>query len=171
MLLSQTLKILLLLLFQITGASRRGIRMLSLQSESRDTKTHSTNIVDDYRVVQFKSVGVGELVDADGMRLAFTAYQGSDGTKLTAIRHEFPSQTKAEEYFDRAIKQAVTVVSSGKKEDRTGKIVGKRAQVVLPSGKVKAKALAVLWTSGGHFHEIVSSSLGNILLLEKQISD
>ena len=68
--------------------------------------------------------------------------------------------------FDREVGRAAKILKRGPKKDAKGEIVGERAEVMLV--KPDEGITAVVWTDGYTFHEIRSSSLQDILELEKQ---
>jgi hypothetical protein len=116
----------------------------------------------------FKIIGRGESRDEDGNQFALTAYRSPDGRKLTAINRGFDSERLSEQYLEKQTAKASRVIKVEPKTDRTGRVVGKRAEIMFSPGAREIPA--VLWTQGSQFHEIVSDSLPSILSLEKQLS-
>ena len=88
----------------------------------------------------------GELVDEDKVHLAITNYPASDGVGLTLIHKEFPSAVAAQEYFEKVLAKALKVTERGEKKDTAGKVVGKRATAVVPTGKPDEPFPAILLT-------------------------
>jgi hypothetical protein len=111
------------------------------------------------------TVGMSGQLIQDGMVLGFTVHGAPDGVSLIVIYNTFDDAPQASAWFEKEIARAAKVVERGEKKDQAGKIVGKRAQILLPSPN--EKLAAVMWTDGRQFHEIDSSSLHDILELEK----
>ena len=82
----------------------------------------------------------------------------SDGVGLTVIHNEFPSAAAAQEYFEKVLAKALKVTERGEKKDSSGKVVGKRARAIVPTGKVDKPIAALLLTYGKDFYEIQSDS-------------
>jgi hypothetical protein len=118
---------------------------------------------------RFEITQMGEIMD-DGVRLSFTAFKAADGTKLTVEHHEFESKDQARDYLQKAIGRVRQVTIRKKKTNSKGDAVGERAQVALESTKVSGSLLAVLWTDGVNFYEVLSASLPDILETEKSLS-
>lgn len=117
--------------------------------------------------VVFTNVGMGEIVDSEeGITLGFTSYKASNGPGVIAMDYKFGNANAAGAYFERKISKAIKVVARRDNLNRAGKVVGERAQVQIAFDN-KQIGLAVLWTDGEEFREITSSSLNNILELEK----
>jgi hypothetical protein len=117
----------------------------------------------------FRIIARGESRDDDGHQFASTAYRASDGSKLNVLRGRFESQRLAEEYLGKQTAKASKVIESGPETDKTGRAVGKRAQVAFSTGDSGTVA-AVLWTNGAEYREIVSDSLPGVLALEKALA-
>ena len=115
---------------------------------------------------EFTNSSMGELEDADGVHLGFTHFKASDGVRLTVLYEDFDHAAKAEEYFQKQLANAAKVIERGNKVNDAGKVVGVRAQILLRLDPPKTMP-AVLWTDGQTFREIRSSSLKDILELEK----
>jgi hypothetical protein len=109
---------------------------------------------------------VGEGRDEDGVHLGFSNYKASDGIGLIALYTYFSSAEEAQNYFQKQLAEAAKVIERKKKLNSVGKVVGERAQILKRVGPQKTSP-AVLWTDGITFHEIYSSSLEDILELEK----
>lgn len=117
--------------------------------------------------VIFTVLGLGEMFDADEqITLGFTSYKASDGHGLIAMDHEFGSASDAHIYFEKKLSRATKVIERRENFNGAGKLVGERAQTIIPYENRKI-GHAVLWTDGKEFREITSSSLTNILKLEK----
>jgi hypothetical protein len=117
--------------------------------------------------VVFTNVGIGEMFDTDErITLGFTSYKTSDGPGVTAMDYEFGSADEAHAYFVKKLSKATKVVNRRDNLNRAGKVVGERAEILMTFDN-KGIGRAVLWTDGEEFHEIISSSVKNILKLEK----
>jgi hypothetical protein len=101
----------------------------------------------------------------DGVDLGFTVYKAADGVSLTVVYNDFDGASQASAFFEKELVRAAKVLSRGQKTDRDGKIVGERAEIHL--AKPNEELNAVMWTDGRKFHEIQSTSLQDILALEK----
>jgi hypothetical protein len=124
------------------------------------------------KTVPFETTLVGEMRDEDGTHLAFTVFRTPDGTKLTATHHRFDSQLDAQNYFEKLIGKATKIVNKAQRKDASGAIVAQRAEAVIRGPARSEKAVsAILWTDGSEFHEIISESSEDNLLLEKQTSN
>ena len=84
---------------------------------------------------------------------------------MTIIYNNFGATDRASAFFENELARAAKLIKRGEKVDREGKIVGERAEILLP--KPNEQVTAVLWTDGRKFHEIQSTSLKDILELEK----
>jgi hypothetical protein len=116
--------------------------------------------------ITFKNIAMGELSDEDGVHLGFTKFSASDGPGLIMQYEDFESREKALSYFEKQLAKSVKIIERGSKRNEGGKIVGERARLLLRFDAGKTIP-AVLWTDGVKYHEIYSSSLKNILELEK----
>lgn len=127
----------------------------------------------------FTNVAMGEISDRtaahlglkteghEGVRLGFTLYLASDGVRLTAKQGKFASASEAERYLDSVVGRSAKVLKRGRMNDKSGKLVGHRAEVVLKQNK-SITEYGVLWTSGPWFQEIDSTSLqDNLALLDR----
>lgn len=103
----------------------------------------------------------------DGVTLGSTFYKASDGVRLTVLYNDFDDAPDAAEFFEKELARAVKIVKQGKKTDANGKVVGERAQILLPGVKPNETIPAVLWTDERKFREIYSTSLPHILALER----
>jgi len=113
---------------------------------------------------KFETGDMGELLDEDGVRLGFTVYKGSDGSRLLVLYETFESSTAAQKYFEKCVSKAAKLIQR-KKTNASNKAVGERAEILLRLDGGKTVP-AVLWTDGASFHEIYSESRKNVLGLE-----
>jgi hypothetical protein len=120
--------------------------------------------------LQFKVVLVGELLDEDKVHLGITDFVGSDGFGLTLIENEFPSAVAAQEYFEKVLAKALKVTERGEKKDTAGKVAGKRATAVVPTGKPDEPFPAILLTYGRDFYEIQSVSSRDSRIMEMRLT-
>jgi hypothetical protein len=120
--------------------------------------------------ILFKIVLTVELEDEDRVHLARTDYISSDGVGVTVIHNEFPSELAAQEYLEKALAKALKVAERGEKRDKAGKVVGKRAKAVLPTGKPDEPVPAILFTYGRDFYEIQSYSPRHSHIMEMRIT-
>jgi hypothetical protein len=120
--------------------------------------------------LQFKIVLAGELLDEDKVHLGITNFVASDGVGLTLIHNEFPSAVAAQEYFEKVLAKALKVTERGEKKDTAGKVVGKRATAVVPTGKPDEPFPAILLTYGRDFYEIESVSPRDSRIMEMRLT-
>lgn len=116
--------------------------------------------------LKFTTGILGELTEG-GEKLGFTDILASDGVSLKVMYKSFGDAHQASEFFDKEVARAAKTDKREKKTDRTGKVVGERAQVFFASTRNTENYPAVLWTDGRQFHMIESKSLADILELEK----
>jgi hypothetical protein len=116
--------------------------------------------------LKFTAGILGQLTE-NGEKLGFTDIQASDGVSLKVMYKSFGDAHQASEFFEKEIGRAVRTDKRGKKINRTGKVVGERAQVLFASIVTGEDYPAVLWTDGRQFHLIESKSLADILELER----
>lgn len=132
------------------------------------------------RHLVFDNLASGELIDETGNQLGlktlgreqtilgFIDFKASDGVRLTIEDGEFSAPMDAKRLFEAKIAQAKKIVQRRAVKDKEGKVTGERAEVMLQSAASKPKTWAVLWTAGPWFHEIISSSLKDCLVLERE---
>ncbi|HXN99879.1 MAG TPA: hypothetical protein VN881_12460 [Candidatus Acidoferrales bacterium] len=114
--------------------------------------------------IRFEKGTSGDLIQ-DGILLGMTLYKASDGASLAVVYNNFEDTSQASAFFDKELVRASKALSKGDKLDRDGKIIGKRAEIRLAAPN--DKLTAVMWTDGRKFHEIQSTSLRDILELER----
>jgi hypothetical protein len=117
--------------------------------------------------IKFENMMMGEFITEDGVHLGLTTFKASDGVKLTATDGEFDSARRAQQEFDKEIAKATKVIERGKKKDKTGKVIGERALIMAGTSDLDKPIPAVVWTDGLWFHEIRSTSMRDIIELEK----
>jgi hypothetical protein len=120
--------------------------------------------------IQFKILLTGEFEDENKVHLATTNYLASDGVGLTVIHNQFPSAATAQEYFEKVLAKALKVSERGDKKDKAGKIVGKRATAIIPTGKPIKPFRAILLTYGPDFYEIESVSSRHNRIMEIRLT-
>jgi hypothetical protein len=118
---------------------------------------------------EFTVVMRGEGTDADGLFVAFTTYEGAPGFRLSQIHRMCATEKEAHEYFEKQLTR-FKVVSREPKKDKTGKVVGERAEVLLIRDKGKEPTPEILFTVGSDYLEIGSPSRDGNLELEKYLS-
>jgi hypothetical protein len=104
---------------------------------------------------------------AAGSKLGLSSICASDGVQLGILYNTFDDAQHATDVFDQEIATAVKILERGKKLDKSGKVVGERAQVLIQFDEPTKTMSAVMWTDGRMFREIYGSSLRDILELEK----
>jgi|SRR5215469_9375274 len=133
--------------------------------------THDAQSVEATKKLRFTNKGMGEVGGADGVRLPFTFFEASDGIKLTAISGDFDLPERAKQHLDAEVRNAKKVIETGAKKNAAGKRVGARARLLVSSDDSGETSMALVWTQGRYFHEILSTSWKDILELEKRYSD
>ena len=109
---------------------------------------------------------MGELLDEDGTHLGITNFKSPDGPGVAVLYATLDTPAKAHEYFEKQLAKAAKVTDRKNKLNAAKEVVGERAQILLRLDP-QTTYPAVLWTDGRTYHEIYSSSLKNILALEK----
>jgi putative NADPH-quinone reductase len=140
-------------------APARGAQTTAMHDGSQNTKQ-----------LQFKILLAGEIEDQDKVHLAITNYLASDGVGVTVIHKEFPSPATAQEYFDKVLAKALKATERGEKKDGSGKVVGKRARVIVPTGKPDKPIPALLLTFGKDFYEIQTYSSRHSRIMEMRLT-
>jgi hypothetical protein len=134
------------------------VRSTLCQSSSKTTAPPKSN------ELRFARGTPGDLIQ-DGEVLGFTTYKASNGVGLTSIYNTFDEASHAAAFFEKELGLAAKVITRGEKINKDGKVIGERAEILLP--KPNEKLTAVMWTDGRNFHEIDSTSLEVILEFEK----
>lgn len=165
-----TLSLSLVLVLSEESRARNGLAVFLSQSSSSGT-VPVERPARKKKPVKFQNIMMGELTTEDGVRLGFTTFKASDGVKLTAIDGEFVSAQRAHQEFDKEVAKAAKVIERGKKKDKRGTIVGERAQILVRTKAPDMPTPAVVWTNGSWFREILSTSVPDILELEKWYTD
>jgi hypothetical protein len=132
--------------------------------------TSTTKGLQNTKQLQFKILLAGEMVGEDKAHLAITNYLASDGVGVTIIHGEFPSAVAAQEYMEKVLTKAVKVSERGEKKDEAGKVVGKRAVAIVPTGKPDKPFPAILVTYGPDFYEIESLSSADSRIMELRLT-
>jgi hypothetical protein len=102
----------------------------------------------------------------DGTHLGITDFKSPDGPGVAVLYATLGTPAKAHEYFEKQLAKAAKVIERKNKLNAAKEVVGERAQI-LPGLDQETSYPAVLWTDGQTYHEIYSSSLKNVLALEK----
>ena len=160
-----------LILMYATGLRGKPAEPPSCHASSygiQDTAT--TEINRSTKQLQFKIILTGEIQDENKVHLAITNYLASDGVGLTVIHNQFPSPATAQEYFEKVLAKALKVSERGDKKDKTGKVVGKRARAIVPTGKPDKPFPAILLTYGSDFYEIESVSSRDSRIMEMRLT-
>ena len=103
-----------------------------------------------------------------GARLSYHSYEAPNGFVLWTAYGDFETPGTAERELDRRIKLAGKVLVNGWQLDEQESVMGRRAEVLVPTSK--GLAFDLMWTWGRYFHEI-SSSLGckeTVLTVERR---
>lgn len=115
----------------------------------------------------YKRKSAGELVTGYGIPMGFSSFVAPDGIGLFVMYLRQDDLDLAAEAFRQELGKAINVTKRGQKKDRNGKIVGDRAEILTPAAPPRTPDHAVIWTDGPTFHMIASSSLQDVLGLEK----
>ena len=148
-----------------------GINATGQKSDSNQTSdSTAAGHPKDSSALTFKQMSVGEALDENKVHLGIATYQASNGTILTVFQGGFVSPAEAQAYLEKQIAKATRVIRRDVKKDRKGKAIGERAQVLFPSDHSDVPTLAVLWTNGADFNEILAFSIPTILKLEAYLT-
>jgi hypothetical protein len=82
----------------------------------------------------------------DGVKPGVSSHKASDGVILEILYNDFNSEQQATELFDKELAKAVKIVERPTKLGKSGKAVGKRAQIVISGSKPSETISVVLWT-------------------------
>lgn len=135
------------------------VMLLGAVSLQPQTPHNSRNI--------FHAESMGELDPGYGILLGYTTFSAPDGNKVRVLYLMHRSSKDALEAFNQELKRAAKIVNLGDKKDRKGAVLGKRAEILVPTNKLRSSVPAVIWTSQDAFYEITSDSLRDVLKLEE----
>ena len=136
---------------------------------------------DGKKPVTFTVTGMGEIVDRaatdagfrtrlfpDEVHLGFKKLDASHGEKLVIRDAEFRTPDEAARYLDWSVQnRADRVITNGKKVNREGTTVGRRAEMLLKSDS-KTQTWVVAWTEEAYFFAVYAPTLECALQVEKQ---
>jgi hypothetical protein len=97
----------------------------------------------------------------------YTTFTAPDGVKVTVFYLRRDDHDLAVAAFKQELSLSSKIATRAKKVNKAGRVVGDRAQITVPGAKPGISLEAVVWTDGSSFHEIVSSSLVDVLELER----
>jgi hypothetical protein len=95
--------------------------------------------------VTFHNVAMGEVEDEDHVHLGTTLFKASDGCTLEVLYEDFGSPAKARDYLENQLARAEKVLERKNKLDAKGKVIGKRAEILLRLSEQEV-VHAILWT-------------------------
>lgn len=160
-----------LILIPATGLSGEAHSATSYHPPAYVTQaTSTTGGQHNTKQLQFKILLAGEMEGEDKIHLSITNFLASDGVGLTLIHNEFPSAVAAQEYFEKVLAKALKVNERGEKKDTAGKVVGKRATAIVPTGKTDKPFPAILLTYNRDFYEIESVSSRDSRIMEMRLT-
>jgi hypothetical protein len=121
--------------------------------------------------LEFKIVRTALLRNEENIMLSRTDYEASDRAAVTVIHGEFPSSAAAQEYLEKVLAKALKIIERGEKKDSEGKVVGKRARALAPTGEADKPIPTILCTYGKDFYEIQSyDSPGDSRIMEMKLT-
>lgn len=129
-------------------------------AERNEAKSEQTDLLD--------LVEMGESRAKDGTHLSFSSYVTRHCETVTITHGDFQSPSGAEEELNLQVNRADEVIEQGSNKDFFGKNVGQKAVLVVAKSNGVPAVMAILWTEGNHYSEIVSSSLQLARSLEKR---
>jgi hypothetical protein len=97
--------------------------------------------------------------------LGVTAFQASNGAKLTMQYGDFGTAEEATRYFDWYVAKSERVLAQGPKTDSQGSQVGYRAELV---PKATEPMSLLIWTDGANVIIIQCGRIADAVELEKQ---
>jgi hypothetical protein len=151
----------------ILGFGSLGFAAILPSASAKPTPSATANQSPDMsEKVTFHNVATGEVEDEDHIPLGTTLFKASDGRTLEVLYEDFGSPAKARDYLENRLARAERVLARENKLDAKGKVIGERAEILLRLSKQEVWH-AILWTDGVKFHEIISSSLDDLLELER----
>ena len=121
--------------------------------------------------IQFEVIRIacGKLEGGGGFNS--TVVRSSDNVEVFIIDAHYDSINRANEVFDQRVAEAVYVWEVTPKLDKQGKVLGRRAVVLLFDKEYGRYLASVFWTDGTHtLHYIDSQSLTHVLEVESRSS-
>lgn len=112
--------------------------------------------------------GCGRMLDGEG-GFSVRSFTSSYSVRLSFGHIGFKSREKADEAFDRHLREAVRVIETTPKLNEQGDVVGRRAVVITFNPDVKQSFASLVWTDGMSVHAIDSPSLIHVIEFEKGI--
>ena len=112
--------------------------------------------------------GCGRMIDGGG-GFSSTAFTSSYSMRLSFAHFGYRSEEKANEVFDRHVREAVRVIETTTKLNAKGEAVGRRAVAVSFNPETNQSFASVFWIDGSTIHSIDSASLLHVLEFEKGI--
>lgn len=110
----------------------------------------------------------GRMIDSGG-GFSSTAHSSSYSVRLSFAHFNFISKEKANEAFDKHIREAVRVIETTPKLNEQGVLVGRRAVTISFDPELKQHFASVSWTDGRSIYSINSPSLLHVIEFEKGI--
>lgn len=120
--------------------------------------------------IRFYEAGIGCGRMPDGHGYSIRGYRSSYFVKLWVEHAGYSSAEKANEVFQRLVKEGIEVIERTPKFDREGQKVGER-MVIISSPDQNGRYACVLWTDKTILNAICSSSLMHVLEFEKNQTD
>jgi hypothetical protein len=124
--------------------------------------------------MKFKTGGMGELEPKpgdDGVSFSLMGFVAPDGNVANYEYGSFVSSARAMEKFDHEIAQASQVLTRTAVRDKSGTIVGERAEIISLTDTPGKTAPSIIWTVGSTFYVIISRSGQDNLALERYVRD
>ena len=115
----------------------------------------------------FKIRSMGELMTGYGIPMGFSYFVAPDGIAVFVLYLHENDRGRATRAFQEEFAKATKIVKRGEKKGKNGTVVGERAEIHTTSKLPNRSDHAVIWTDGPTFHMIASSSLQDVLDLEK----
>ena len=112
--------------------------------------------------------GCGRVIDGGG-GFSSAAYTSSYSVRLSFAHFGYRSKEKANEVFDRHLRDAVRVIETTTKLNDKGEVVGRRAVTISFNPETNQSFASVSWIEDSIIQSIDSQSLLHVLEFEKGI--
>ena len=115
-----------------------------------------------------EGMGCGRLLNGEG-GFSVTSHSSSYSVPLSFGHARYKSREKANEAFDRHVREAVRVIETTPMLNEQGEVIGRRAVTISFNPETKQSYATVCWTDGTHAYTIDSHSLLHVIEFEKGI--
>ena len=115
-----------------------------------------------------EGMGCGRLLEGEG-GFSVTSHTSSYSVPLSFGHLNYRSSEKANEAFDRHVREAVRVIETTPKLSEQGELTERRVVTISVDPETKQSYATIAWTDGQSVHTIDSYSLLHVIEFEKGI--